>query len=892
MMYGARCLSIHAILSVLSSVLAFGVVQHEDSMLPLGARGPGTIAFSSEWQAVGPFQIGTREATWNADPLEQYGGFRQLEYDTNSFFRSSIAMNGSVGWELVAATELSNNITNARCALSFSFPSVDWPFISTVYGWAGFQYQAWARGEITVSGTETTSLILYTDQILEFWLDGEPYFGGDFYTYRKAPPVLHLEPGTHRIDIRLVRDVRAMGGIGEPTINVVLEMRLCTNALERTRESILISDNVNGRLVSPYASLSLRNSHPESAIKITRVQSSVNEITAELLHDEGLIIAPGQTRPISFSVSLNSRNATIINARVFYHLVDEENFESSLSVTQQLRLRSTYDPQKFTFMHPGGIVSYTIIRPPARNASCDFNQDSLPVLLQFHGAGVEAENDMVAHSLDPVADLCSWVLFPTGITPWSGDDWHAWGFADVEAAVASIPEWINHTNWEGSAVNIDRWIVSGHSNGGQGTWYALTHIPDKIVAAAPVSGYSSIQNYVPYHLWHPMEPRRYAVLQAASNDYRHELLVENGRGIPILQQHGSIDDNVPAFNSRLMSLLISQAGYSTNYVELPNRNHWFDTVMTTDALKAFYRASVKLDTVSSKLENFTFVVSNPGTMGSKGGFQVDHLEDPGQYGRIDVQVSFQRCEYRVRTSNILQFRYLGSACSNPAFIVDEEEITTDCAGIVCSTLYFSRNTAEKRWQFSGTTPQIPSRFGKQLGAMDAILRSKGPFIILYEEDSAYPTAVQISRNLYQYFSADSEVTKDLEKKHMSTGNVITISTGQFPPRSDNRHPIQQIGDTLSVRDGSGEWHKYNDEEVPAAIFLQDVGDDSRLELVIWGKDSENLMTAARLVPMLTGVGQPDFVLLGKSSGLKGVEGAVAMGFFDHMWNVTESSYFS
>jgi predicted peptidase len=29
---------------------------------------------------------------------------------------------------------------------------------------------------------------------------------------------------------------------------------------------------------------------------------------------------------------------------------------------------------------------------------------------------------------------------------------------------------------------------------GQGTWYALSHRPDKIVAAAPVSGYSSIQS--------------------------------------------------------------------------------------------------------------------------------------------------------------------------------------------------------------------------------------------------------------------------------------------------------------------------------------------------------------------------------------------------------------
>lgn len=32
---------------------------------------------------------------------------------------------------------------------------------------------------------------------------------------------------------------------------------------------------------------------------------------------------------------------------------------------------------------------------------------------------------------------------------------------------------------------------------GQGVWYALTHRPDKIIAAAAVSGYSSIQGECP-----------------------------------------------------------------------------------------------------------------------------------------------------------------------------------------------------------------------------------------------------------------------------------------------------------------------------------------------------------------------------------------------------------
>jgi hypothetical protein len=41
-----------------------------------------------------------------------------------------------------------------------------------------------------------------------------------------------------------------------------------------------------------------------------------------------------------------------------------------------------------------------------------------------------------------------------------------WGFTDVEAAVASIPAWIKHVEWKGPRVDVNRWIMTGHSNGG------------------------------------------------------------------------------------------------------------------------------------------------------------------------------------------------------------------------------------------------------------------------------------------------------------------------------------------------------------------------------------------------------------------------------------------
>ncbi len=200
------------------------------------------------------------ESAWGADLLERYGGFRNLRYDDEAQYRSSLTPNGTVKWSLLDVKPTKSSSFRAQVSLDLSFPLVDWTFLQQVYGWAALQYQAWARGEIVVTGQEPRTVVLYTDHLLEYWVDDEPYFGGDYYAYRRAPPVLYLNPGRHRLDLRLVRDVRAMGGLGKPTIQVDLELRTTSGDLEVARDSILVADLVDRELASPLAAVALRNS--------------------------------------------------------------------------------------------------------------------------------------------------------------------------------------------------------------------------------------------------------------------------------------------------------------------------------------------------------------------------------------------------------------------------------------------------------------------------------------------------------------------------------------------------------------------------------------------------------------------------------------------------------
>lgn len=137
----------------------------------------------------------------------------------------------------------------------------------------------------------------------------------------------------------------------------------------------------------------------------------------------------------------------------------------------------------------------------------------------------------IAQVLRPITRLCgilsTRLLFPSGVTPQSGDDWReslrncsASSFTsysshrplDARAAVAGIRDRIETMGWHWLGDNSHRWLATGQSNGGRqhltlcdavglshltvprpGTWYGRRHAPYRIIEAAPISGHSSIQ---------------------------------------------------------------------------------------------------------------------------------------------------------------------------------------------------------------------------------------------------------------------------------------------------------------------------------------------------------------------------------------------------------------
>ena len=296
------------------------------------------------------------EATWGSDPLDFFGGFRKLEYEKHARYRSSIGTNGTVKWFLLEADAIEINTSGASASLNLNFPQVSWATLQSVYGWAALQYQAWARGEIFVSADRAQTVIIYTDHVLEFWIDDSHYFGGDFYAFRRAPLVIILEPGSHRIDLRLVRDVRAMGGVGEPSINAKLDARLASGPLELAKDGILMADVVNGTLASEWASVIVRNSDSR-AIEILGIECS--DVSFILFIKFKLCKAKGVTVQYSYKL-MKVRNRLVSISRMLinssclpvrhgqYHFVffcvDSIHSSKSISSTSQTILKGMHPP--------------------------------------------------------------------------------------------------------------------------------------------------------------------------------------------------------------------------------------------------------------------------------------------------------------------------------------------------------------------------------------------------------------------------------------------------------------------------------------------------------------------------------------------------------------------
>lgn len=394
-------------------------------------------------------------------------------------------------------------------------------------------------------------------------------------------------------------------------------------------------------------------------------------------------------------------------------------------------------------------------------------------------------------------------------------------------------------------------------------------------------------------MWQNLEPSLLSVLLRSRASYKHEVLLENLAGIPVVQQHGSDDDNVPAYHSRLIHELLGQTSWPSKYNELLGAGHWFPGVLTTPFLHQFYYDVASSPRTSAEIpHNFTISIPATGVIGSKAGIQVDQLQSPDQNGEMAIVRHPGSRTWDVRSRNIRRFHLTDIArqvevpdvviLGDTQFAVDHDKLG--------QTWYLQDPPGEWIASHDSSWRSISGRYGRQLGGIDALLRSDGSFQINLCSAGVQDVAIQISRNLVQYFSADAYVVRGCFPD--GPGNTITLAMGDdLPPSELDTYPIHPDQGRLVISSSQSppQWYIY--EPGLGAVFLRPLADE-RVELVVWGADLAGLRQAARLVPTVTGGGQPDYTVLGDEGRWRGAAGVLAAGHLDWSWQVSCSSFFS
>lgn len=80
-------------------------------------------------------------------------------------------------------------------------------------------------------------------------------------------------------------------------------------------------------------------------------------------------------------------------------------------------------PHIITHRHPSSGVAYSILRPPPADMKCLPPYNSAPILFLLHGAGVDVAESMTRDAVAALPSIDAWILVPSGMSTWSGDDW-------------------------------------------------------------------------------------------------------------------------------------------------------------------------------------------------------------------------------------------------------------------------------------------------------------------------------------------------------------------------------------------------------------------------------------------------------------------------------------
>lgn len=194
-----------------------------------------------------------------------------------------------------------------------------------------------------------------------------------------------------------------------------------------------------------------------------------------------------------------------------------------------------------------------------------FNRSrSWPVILALHGGGqygsdglIQTQNGLgtaIRHHSDRFPAI---VVFPQG----HADGTPGWHAAGGRAALSALDKALAEFNGDQSRV-----YLTGHSAGGNGTWYLASHYPERFAAIVVVCGWISERRGTTSGVAYPsIAPAGVADPFAA--------VAKRVSMLPVWIFHGEADKTVSVEESRRMAAALKTVGANVQYTEFPGVDH-------------------------------------------------------------------------------------------------------------------------------------------------------------------------------------------------------------------------------------------------------------------------------------------------------------------------------
>ncbi|KAG8805334.1 hypothetical protein FRC17_005560, partial [Serendipita sp. 399] len=542
----------------------------------------------------------------------------------------------------------------------------------------------------------------------------------------------------------------------------------------------------------------------------------------------------------------------------------------TIPIVQKRRWRLGGETYKATY-HLGTTPFYYMVKAPKH---CN---RTAPALLAIHGAGVETDNPFWTSSIR--TQNSSWVIFPTGRTPW-GFDWHGPSSLDVWGAFHAFREILEQNElWKACSIDYHQVLLIGHSNGGQGVWYHASRFPDKViaVAAVPAAAYIKSQQYVPLSLSHGAhfaDVKLRMILEAALQPDDNDIFLSNLAVVPILATHGGNDRNVPTWHSReLISVLRSWNTYAdTRYYEVDNEPHWWDTVLSSDTVQDFIEETLTSHRSRHRTSAFTLTTLIPEETGSMHGFRILDIATPGLLARLRVRRSGD--DVAVSTVNTRQFS-LDTECwgAISSITVDAQVVSFRPSA---NNLWFAKDNGT--WQ-SLAEPQLV----RPSGPMNRILATTRPLTIVIPRSDIYVSyALRIAHSLLSYLRVDTNIAFDDEALRLHDQASMDCSNLVILGGVDNIFGRAVLAKSPSeVRFTEEGWqlrsYLFNEPGLGILFLHSHPVCSSSLVMFVFGMDAEGFERALRLVPLRTGVGVPEWIITSNSADATGAGGILGAG---------------